>query len=123
MKLPWQRPFHFAGSANTPIAHDDLKALLKLVKELERSGSATGKKYLLTETDPFPRDTDRSVVDLEKSGFTRITVRHMGKWNIGIDDLDKMAERAVMDDRIHNDYVFKRRMLKIKHLWARLKDG
>jgi hypothetical protein len=106
---PWQTPFHHQGSALQPIKFDGKIMTCIVVKAFSE--------------DELSRETTLTKNELLKGGFKRFTVSQMKKlWDIGQDSIELMAERAVLDDRIHNDYVFKRRLLK-KHLWARLKDG
>jgi hypothetical protein len=62
-----------------------------------------------------------SIEGLKARGFKRFTVAHMNKqWLIGVDTLQKMADRAVSEDQIHADYEILSSG-KQPQLWARLK--
>jgi hypothetical protein len=126
----WNNPIRHAGSTGDPFAlgtdPDALAALL--AKEAADKPLGPNEGILIVRVqkladDIVTRETDRSRSDLEKAGYEHFTVGRMFKeWAIGGDRVEDMAPRAVLDGRIHDDYLFQIRP-RGKYLWARRKDG
>jgi hypothetical protein len=60
-----------------------------------------------------------TTAELIEANFERITVSRMNGWDIGTDNIELMADRAMTEHKIHGDYVI--RETKPPQLWGRLK--